>query len=452
MHGALCASPACMYDGRRLPARQRGHGAASRGGAGRPGVSVERGGRGGAPRSGPRGRTPPRGRGRARAGAGAYRQSAQQRLRRFRQGSILAVAFTGLFLLVWGVGEEVPAQDTIRAAEIVVDTVRADTVTGADTAPADPVRAVEEATGTIRQLAVDFTAALPKVLIALALLAAAALLVRVVRYLLRHALGQWERAEATTAMAGVLIWLLAVGAALSVVAGDARALVGSVGLLGLALSWALQAPIESFAGWLFNSFKGYYRVGDRIAVGEVVGDVYRIDFLNTTVWGIGGPDKPVQGAQPTGGLITFPNSEVLRANIVNFTRDFPYVWDEVSIGITYDSDLAYALRVVSDTARRVIGPDMAAPVDRYRALLEREGLGFDIADEPQVFVSQTDSWMDLTVRYLVNARERRRWSSTLVYEINVELAKPEHRERLRPGVPVTRLELPESWERRRDDT
>jgi small conductance mechanosensitive channel len=352
---------------------------------------------------------------------------------------------------VWGIGEEVPAQDTIRAAEIVVDTVRADTVTGADTAPADPVRAVEEATGTIRQLAVDFTAALPKVLIALALLAAAALLVRIVRYLLRHALGRWERAEATTAMAGVLIWLLAVGAALSVVAGDARALVGSVGLLGLALSWALQAPIESFAGWLFNSFKGYYRVGDRIAVGEVVGDVYRIDFLNTTVWGIGGPDKPVQGAQPTGGLITFPNSEVLRANIVNFTRDFPYVWDEVSIGITYDSDLAYALRVVSETARRVIGPDMEAPVDRYRTLLEREGLGFDIADEPQVFVSQTDSWMDLTVRYLVNARERRRWSSTLVYEINVELAKPEHRERLRPAVPVTRLELPESWEQRRDD-
>jgi small-conductance mechanosensitive channel len=78
-------------------------------------------------------------------------------------------------------------------------------------------------------------------------------LVRIVRFVLRRVLGHWERADAATAMAGVVIWLLAIGVALSVVAGDARALVGSVGLLGLALSWALQAPIESFAGWLLNS-------------------------------------------------------------------------------------------------------------------------------------------------------------------------------------------------------
>jgi hypothetical protein len=38
--------------------------------------------------------------------------------------------------------------------------------------------------------------------------------------------------------------LLALGMALSVIAGDARALVGSVGLAGLALPWALPAPIE----------------------------------------------------------------------------------------------------------------------------------------------------------------------------------------------------------------
>jgi small conductance mechanosensitive channel len=385
---------------------------------------------------------------RPRRGVGAYRQTAQQRLRRFRQGSLLAVAFTGLFLLLWGVGDEVPAQDTVRATQVVIDTAAAAAET-VDDEP-DPVRTVEEAAGTVSQLAREFAAYLPAILIALALLAIAAVLVRVVRFVLRRVLGQWERAEATTALVGILIWLLAIGAALSVVAGDARALVGSVGLLGLALSWALQAPIESFAGWLFNSFKGYYRVGDRIAVGDVIGDVYRIDFLVTTVWGIGGPDKPVQGAQPTGGLITFPNSEVLRANIVNFTRDFPYVWDEITVGITYDSDLPYALKLVTDTARRVVGPTMEAPVAMYRSLLERERLAFDVAEEPTVFVSQTDSWTDLTVRYLVNARERRRWASALIYEINVELAKPEHRSRVTSSVPETRLQLPDTRMLERD--
>jgi small-conductance mechanosensitive channel len=379
-----------------------------------------------------------------RGGAGAYRQSAQRRLKRFRQGSLLAVAFTGLFLLIWGVADEAPAQDTIRSAEIIVDTAAAATEAGTPPPDPDPARAVEQATGTVRDLAVEGLALLPRILIGLAILAIAAILVRFVRFLLRRGLHRWERADAATAMAGVLIWLVAIGVALSVVAGDARALVGSVGLLGLALSWALQAPIESFAGWLLNSFKGYYRVGDRIGVGDVFGDVYRIDFLNTTVWEAGGPDKPVQGAQPTGSLITFPNSEVLRSNIVNYTRGFPYVWDEVTVGVTNESDLAYGMKLISDVACRVVGPSMASPVATYRGLLEKENLGFDIADDPQVYVSVTESWTDITVRYLVNARERRTWSSRLLVELSTELNRHEHHDRVQPAYPVVaRIDLPD---------
>jgi hypothetical protein len=382
------------------------------------------------------------GTGRGRRGAAAYGGAAQQRLRRFRQGTLLAVAVTTLFLLLWGVAEEAPAQDTIPAT-VVLDTAAA-AQADADTASPDPARNAEQAAGTLRQLALEFVAALPVIIIALAVLFGAAMLVRLVRLVLRRALGQWQRADAATAMSGVVIWIVAVGTALSLIAGDARALIGSVGLLGLALSWALQAPIESFAGWLLNSFKGYYRVGDRIGVGEVFGDVYRIDVLNTTVWEAGGPDKPVQGAQPTGALITFPNSELLRANVVNYTRGFPYVWDEVVITVSKESDLRYAFDVIGTVARRVIGPSMAEPVAKYRALLEKEGLGLDIADEPQLFVSQVDSWNEITVRYLVSAWERRRWASTLIFEIETELAKPEHVERLQAAYPVRRLE------RRRD--
>ncbi|HEX6308114.1 MAG TPA: mechanosensitive ion channel domain-containing protein [Longimicrobiales bacterium] len=365
--------------------------------------------------------------------ASTARRSAERRLRRFRQGSLLAVAVAGLFLILWGVPEVAPAQQA-------ADTSAVDTA-AVDTTRADPGRSVEEATSTVRRFALDFTTLLPKIVIAIALLIAAAIFVRIVRAVLRRVLGEWERADAATAMAGVIIWLIALGMALSVVAGDTRALVGSVGLLGLALSWALQAPIESFAGWLLNSFKGYYRVGDRIAVGDVFGDVYRIDFLTTTVWEAGGPDKPVQGAQPTGALITFPNSEVLRANVVNHTRMFPYVWDEISIGVSNESDLGYGMRLIAGVARAVVGPSMKGPVDTYRALLDQEGLAYDIADEPQVYLSPTESWTDITVRYLVDARERRKWSSALHLRISEELAKPEHRDRVRGAYPVRRVEI-----------
>ena len=64
------------------------------------------------------------------------------------------------------------------------------------------------------------------------------------------------------------LFLLAIAAGLSVIAGDATALLGSIGLIGLALSWALQTPIESFTGWVLNAFRDYYRPGDRIEVGS----------------------------------------------------------------------------------------------------------------------------------------------------------------------------------------
>jgi small-conductance mechanosensitive channel len=394
------------------------------------------------------GRLPPRG----TRSASAARQSAQGRLKKFRQGSLLAVAITGLFLILWGVPDAAPArpaggmtspatavapasqepepgaaqedvggaQDAVPGAD-TLDTGDAFVDTVADTTRPDPGRSVEEATSTVRQFAVDFTTLLPKILIALGLLLAAGIIVRLVRAVLRRVLGEWERADAVTAIAGIVIWLLAIGIALSVIAGDTRTLIGSVGLLGLALSWALQAPIESFAGWLLNSFKGYYRVGDRIAVGEVFGDVYRIDFLNTTVWEAGGPDKPVQGAQPTGALITFPNSEVLRANIVNYTRGFPYVWDEISVGVSNESDIGYAMRVIAGVARDTVGPAMQGPVETYRALLDQEGLAYDVADEPQVYVSPTESWTDIVGAL---PRQRARAQEVVERTAPADLAKP----------------------------
>ena len=321
----------------------------------------------------------------------------------------------------------------------------ADPAAGELAGPAKPIEdaaaSVERATRTIGDLSRGFYALLPRLLIALAVVVLAWLLAAVIHWLLRRVLGgRWERADAFAALARIVILLVAIGVGLSVIAGDARALVGSVGLAGLALSWALQTPIESFTGWLLNSFRGYYRVGDRIEVGEVFGDVYRIDVLTTTVWEAGGPGKAVSGAQATGAMITFPNWEVLRNNVINYSRDFPYVWDEVAVSIDNASDLRYAADVLRGVAQRVFGDRMDEPAAQYRALLARARLAFDVAEDPQVFASTEESWTNFTVRYIVPVRERRRWSSELVLAIAEEMARPEHRGRIIDGYPVRALQ------------
>jgi small-conductance mechanosensitive channel len=305
----------------------------------------------------------------------------------------------------------------------------------------DPSTSIEQATGTIRELASAAYSILPKVVIVLLVLAVAGVLAGITRAVLHRVLRHWERTNAIAALARIVIWLLAIAAGLSILAGDVRALLGSIGLVGLALSWALQTPIESFTGWLLNSFRAYYRIGDRIEVGEVFGDVYKIDILTTTVWEAGGPGKAVAGAQATGAIITFPNWEVLRSNIVNYSRDFPYVWDEITIGVANESDLAYTMQVFQRVTRSVLGERMTEPAARYRQLLREAKLSFDVEEEPSLYLSPADAWTNCTIRYLVPARERRRWATNLLLAISQESARSEHRGRIITAYPRTEVQI-----------
>jgi small-conductance mechanosensitive channel len=392
---------------------------------------------------------------------GALAAGARTRLRSFRQATILAVAVTAFLLMLLAPEEETGAQQTpvdTPAADVralpdtifVIEQVPVEELQqpgAVEEAPARPdtvaYAAAEEAVGAVRDLWIGFLNNLPRYLVAIVVLLLAWGLTRLVRPVLRRALSYWERSNAAVALFGVGIWLLAIGIAISVLVGDIRALVGSLGLVGLALSWALQTPIESFTGWLLNSFQGYYRVGDRVAVGEVFGDVYRIDVLTTTVWEIGGPDRGtfVEAEQPTGRLITFPNYEVLRGSIVNLTRDFPYVWDELTVPVGNRSDIPYAIEVLRGVAVGVIGEQMAEPARQYETVLRAAHLEAVIADQPQIFVSLDDSWTNLTIRYLVAARARRKWKSQLAQQVLEETNKPEHADRILSVFPRRQIQF-----------
>lgn len=384
------------------------------------------------------------------------RGGAQTALRGYRQASLLAIALVSMLLYLMGLADvdaqqlPPPANDTPQQLAAPAEAEEAGPEQPAPPLADDPLltvaepdaqRSLQEATSTIRGLVNGTLSVLPKVIVALVLLLLAWGLSVVIRYLLHRMLHGWEKGEAISAMVRLALFLVAIGAGLSVIAGDVTALVGSVGLVGLALSWALQTPIESFTGWVLNAFRGYYRPGDRIEVGDVFGDVYRIGMLNTTVWEAGGPGKAVSGSQPTGALITFPNWEILRSNIINYSQDFPYVWDEVTFAVANESDLRYTMRVLRDAAEEVLGDRMQQPATQYQRLLERQRLSLSVALRPEVYLSLADSWTNFTLRYLVPLRERRKWSSELILRLSEELARPEHQGRIVSGYPRTVVDL-----------
>ncbi|GAA4424006.1 hypothetical protein GCM10023188_03310 [Pontibacter saemangeumensis] len=402
--------------------------------------------------------TPASGRVRERRLAGPTRVkgAAENRLKNFRQASILAVAITGFIIMLASPGEAGLAAQDVPQQEAAADTAISDSGAVAELSDttADTARSViretgsskesaDEAIGALQNLWDSFYFNLPKMLIAFSILVLAWLLTRFLRMVLQKTLGRWQSTSAITTLVLISVWLLAIGIAVSVVAGDIRALVGSFGLIGLALSWSLQTPIESFTGWLLNSFQGYYKVGDRIRVGEVFGDVYRIDFLTTTVWEIGAPYQPgfVQAEQPTGRMVTFPNNEILTGTVTNLTGDFPYVWDELSVAIANESDIRLSMEVLENLSTELLGNYMIAPAKMYAQLLRKAGLEDHVAERPQVFVSIEDSWTNITIRYLVGARERRKWKSELTFRITQELAKQEYVEKIIPVYPRQQVQF-----------
>jgi small-conductance mechanosensitive channel len=376
---------------------------------------------------------------------------AKNRLKNFRQASILAVAIIGFIMLVFapseaGLEEQQPdtlSQEQTSESLLMAEQSQADTIdinTGVAFSSRD---SAEEAISALQNLWNGFYYNLPKFLIAIATLILAWILVRFLSMLLKKVIGRWHSSKAIISIVSIALWLLAIGVAISVVAGDIRALVGSLGLVGLALSWSLQTPIESFTGWLLNSFQGYYRVGDRIRVGDVFGDVYRIDFLTTTVWEIGAPYQPgfVQAEQPTGRMVTFPNNEILTGTVINLTGDFPYVWDELSVSIANESDIRKAMEVLEGTALELLGSYMVTPARQYAKLLSKAGLDDTVPEKPQVFLSTEDSWTNVTIRYLVGARERRKWKSELILRTTQELNKPEYQHTIIPVYPRQQVQM-----------
>lgn len=371
-------------------------------------------------------------------------KGAQNRLKGFRQASILAVAITGFMLIIFSADDtfSLEGQEEVIQQDNSITANETDTISSAQ----GTEQAAGEAISALQNMWNNFIVNYPKILIAFGVLILAWILVRLIKFLLRQVFRKMKSREGVVTLTAIVIWLLAVGIAFSVIVGDIRALVGSFGLIGLALSWAMQTPIESFTGWLMNAFRRYYRVGDRILVGEVFGDVYRIDFLSTTVWEIGSPYQAgfVSAEQPTGRLVTFPNNEILTGTVINLTGDFPYVWDELDVAVANESDISLAMRVLEDVATEVIGNYMRKPAESYSALLQKAGLNEEVSVKPQVFLAASDSWTAIIIRYLVGARERRKWKTELLLKTTAELNKPEYKNKIIPVYPRQQLQIIDS--------
>ena len=184
------------------------------------------------------------------------------------------------------------------------------------------------------------------------------------------------------------------------------------GVAGAGIAFALQEVIASLAGWVAMSFGRFYRVGDRVQLGGIKGDVIDIGMLRTTLMECGGW---VNGDQYNGRIVRVANSFIFKEPVFNYSSDFPFLWDEIIIPVRYGSDYALARKLFVDILEEITGGYAVESRSIWHQMTDKYMIEA-VNVVPVVTMLTNDNWVEYTLRYIVDYKKRR-FTKDLICEL-----------------------------------
>ena len=182
-----------------------------------------------------------------------------------------------------------------------------------------------------------------------------------------------------------------------------RSLGTFLGLLSAGLAIALKDVVADFAGWVFILARRPFDAGDRIQIGPHVGDVVDRGMFQFAIMEIG---NWVEADQSTGRVIHIPNAWIFTEPLANYTSGLRYLWNELPVLVTFESDWKLAKRLLSDLVNELT-EDVVAEASGPQANRDRRLLIHYATLTPVVYTSVEDAGVLLTIRYLCRPRQRR---------------------------------------------
>jgi len=175
------------------------------------------------------------------------------------------------------------------------------------------------------------------------------------------------------------------------------------GLLSAGVAVALRDWITNLFGWLFILARRPFGLGDRIQIGQHAGDVIDLRVFAFSMLEIG---NWVGADQSTGRVIHIPNGMVMTEPLANFSSGFPYIWHEIPVLVTFESNWREAKAILSEAADRHGSGVVEEATRRIHEASARWLIRFTKLT-PIVYTSVADSGVLLTLRMMVDPRARR---------------------------------------------
>lgn len=176
-----------------------------------------------------------------------------------------------------------------------------------------------------------------------------------------------------------------------------------LGLLSAGLAIALKDPLANLAGWFFILIRHPFGVGDRIQIGEHAGDVIDIRLFQFTILEI---NNWVEADQSTGRIIHLPNGKVFTEPQINYSTGFNYIWNEMKVRITFESNWEKARAILQKIANHH-GEDVDREAEREIFEASKSFMIHYTHLTPYVYTDVKEFGIQLTIRYLCNPRRRR---------------------------------------------
>lgn len=147
---------------------------------------------------------------------------------------------------------------------------------------------------------------------------------------------------------------------------DLTALSILTGAVGIGVGFGLQNIASNFISGIIILFEQPVRIGDRIAVGDIEGDVMRVGARSTTVLTNDNID------------IIIPNSKLITENVVNWTHSTRRIRFKIPVTVAFSTDARKLENVLLEAAKLV--PDvLSTPRPGVRFIrFGQNGLDFEL--------------------------------------------------------------------------
>jgi len=220
------------------------------------------------------------------------------------------------------------------------------------------------------------------------------ILTRVVEsYIRRHAFKQESATQFMMTWKYVWTAIIAIFGIIGL-SGSMKAVGISAGFMGMVLGWSLQAPVTGLAAWLMIILKKPFKIGDRVVIADIIGDVMDVTLTHIILNQVGGT---VGGEERSGRAVLIPNAIMFGLAMMNYTLQQDYILDEVPVRVTFESDLKEAENILINAAKEVT-----------KEIIEKTG------EEPFIRAELFESGTLMRLRYKVDPPRRQEVSTYIV--------------------------------------